>query len=80
MTKTKKAAKAKRFRTKLDEAAFGSKKMLSILHALINRKSRSDALSDMDSQKLADSFSEFFHEKIAKIRQSFTDDPLPEIP
>ena len=62
VTKAINAAKAEYFQKKMNEAAFNSK-MFSILYTLLNRQSRSDALPDMDSKKIADLFSEYFHKR-----------------
>jgi hypothetical protein len=67
-------AKAAYFQSKLKDASSDPKKMFSLLQSLMNRQDCSDVLPDMADQKIADSFSDFFQEKIEKIRLGFSSD------
>ena len=50
--------------------------MFCLLRTLLNRENRSDSLPNMIPQEAAKSFSRFFQEKIEKIKQEFSYDPL----
>ena len=78
VNKTIKHAKAYHFRVKLEEATSDSKKMFALLSKLLNRKDWSDSLPEMKPQETTESFSQFFNDKIEKLRQGFVDGPSEE--
>jgi hypothetical protein len=67
-------AKAAYFQSQLEDASSDPKKMFSLLQSLMNRQDCSDVLPDLTDQEIADSLSNFFQEKIDKIRLGFSSD------